>query len=336
VNEGELDIALTDRVPPETCAGCGFDAADYTHEDLLGTLRALAPIWRTTTEGIAAPVLATRPARGVWSAVEYAAHSRDVTAAMGYLLKRALTEDHPILDAPPPQTPQPETPARLLDAVTELDQHVARVQALSSRMGDDGWLRPITLGEDTVDVGWILGHAVHDATHHLHDVGRGLHTLGAGAPRQRGTLVRVSASRGGVPKSELATATIRRRGVLGDHQAERRHHGRAFRALSLWSREVIEALRADGHSVYPGAAGENLTVSGIDWSTIRPGVRLSIGEVQAEISAFATPCAKNAQWFSDGNFRRIEHDLHPGTSRAYAWVLGGGEVSPGDEVVVEP
>jgi len=77
-------------------------------------------------------------------------------------------------------------------------------------------------------------------------------------------------------------------------------------------------------------------VSGVDWSTIRPGVRVQVGGALAEISAFATPCAKNAQWFSDRDFRRIDHNRHPGWSRAYAWVLDGGDVAPGDTVIVEP
>jgi len=53
----------------ETCGQCGFDAAAYTPDDLLGTLRALAPIWRTATEGIDPAILAARPAPDVWSAM---------------------------------------------------------------------------------------------------------------------------------------------------------------------------------------------------------------------------------------------------------------------------
>jgi MOSC domain-containing protein YiiM len=116
----------------------------------------------------------------------------------------------------------------------------------------------------------------------------------------------------------------------------RNEHGRVFQALCLWSADVIDALRAEGHMPYPGAAGENLTIAGVDWSTIRPGVRIAVGDVLAEISCYATPCVKNAQWFSDGNFRRIDQNLHPGWSRVYAWVVTGGTVAPGEIVVVEP
>ena len=222
------------------------------------------------------------------------------------------------------------------DAITELDQNVARLHRRALGLDDDQWDRTVIAGDQELDVQWIVGHAVHDATHHLRDVGRGLATLGAGAPRQKGLVTQVSASSGGVPKRALLHAVIGRRGLEGDQQAERRHHGRPWQAVCLWSAEVIDDLRAEGHSVHPGAAGENITVSGIDWATIRPGVRVQVGTALTEISSFAEPCSKNAQWFVGGNFRRMHHGLHPGWSRAYAWVLDPGAVAPGDAVVVEP
>jgi MOSC domain-containing protein YiiM len=320
----------------ETCALCGFDNAEYTRQDLLGTLRALAPMWRTMTEGMPDRVLSARPAGGTWSAMEYAAHSRDITEAMGRLLHYTLTTDQPRLDGPPPELPDPTPAASISEAITELDQNVARLHSRALGLDDDQWDRTIIAGDQELDVRWIVGHAVHDATHHLRDVGRGLATLGAGAPRQKGLVTQVSASSGGVPKRALLHAVIGRRGLEGDQQAERRHHGRPWQAVCLWSAEVIDDLRAEGHSVHPGAAGENITVSAIDWATIRPGVRVQVGTALTEISSFAEPCSKNAQWFVGGNFRRMHHGLHPGWSRAYAWVLDPGAVAPGDAVVVEP
>ena len=77
-------------------------------------------------------------------------------------------------------------------------------------------------------------------------------------------------------------------------------------------------------------------MSGIDWSTIRPGVHLRIGQVLAEVSAWSTPCKKNADWFLDRDFNRMNHDRHPGWSRAYAWVREPGQITTGDTVIVEP
>jgi MOSC domain-containing protein YiiM len=134
----------------------------------------------------------------------------------------------------------------------------------------------------------------------------------------------------------VKVAEVGDRGLLGDRQADRRHHGRPLQALCLWSVEVIDALRAQGHPIHPGAAGENITLTGIDWTTVRPGTQILLGNVLVEVSAWSTPCAKNAPWFADGDFTRIDHELHPGWSRAYAWVREPGTLRPGDPAIVEP
>src|SRR4029077_4937007 len=41
----------------ELCPTCGFAAGDYDQRDAMGTLRALAPIWRTMTEDLDASAL---------------------------------------------------------------------------------------------------------------------------------------------------------------------------------------------------------------------------------------------------------------------------------------
>jgi len=177
--------------------------------------------------------------------------------------------------------------------------------------------------------------AVHDCIHLLHDLGRDLHAAGAGVPTQQGTVAQLSASGGGVPKAPVDQVVVDVDGVVGDHQANRKHHGRPFQALCLWSAEVIAALQAEGHTVFPGATGENVTVAGIDWASLRGGARLRIGTVLCEVSGWATPCRKIDAWFT-GRSDRIDHERHPGWSRAYAWVLEPGEIRTGDEVVVEP
>jgi MOSC domain-containing protein YiiM len=150
-----------------------------------------------------------------------------------------------------------------------------------------------------------------------------------------GTILQISVSRGGVPKLPLERATVTERGVAGDGHNDRRSHGRPEQALCLWAVEVIEALRAEGHDVWPGCTGENITTSGVDWGNMLPGVRVQLGsEVLVEITDYASPCWKNARWFSDGDIDRINQETHPGSSRVYARVLTGGEIETADPVTV--
>lgn len=146
----------------------------------------------------------------------------------------------------------------------------------------------------------------------------------------------VSLSGGGVPKRAVASAMLTVQGLTGDRQRNRKYHGGPDRAVCLYSLEVIEALRAEGHPIGPGSSGENLTLAGLDWVRMAPGDRLAIGEqVRLELTEYTTPCRLNAQWFTDGDFRRIAHEQHPGWSRLYARVLREGVVKTGDAVVVE-
>jgi MOSC domain-containing protein YiiM len=173
----------------------------------------------------------------------------------------------------------------------------------------------------------------------VEDVVRVLREAGRALPRLRsvsGRVVQLNVSDGGVPKQPVESVRIGMRGVEGDRQAARLHHGRPWQALCLWSLEVIEALQAEGHPIAPGLAGENVTIGGIDWSQMRPGVRLRIGSVVAETSIWSVPCKKNAGWFVGGDFRRIDYTRDRSASRMYAWVVEPGEVRVGDPVVVEP
>ena len=177
---------------------------------------------------------------------------------------------------------------------------------------------------------------VHAGEHQLYAAGRLVHQLRAGAPTMAGVVDRINASDGGVPKQAIDQASVGWRGLAGDRQATRKHHGRPGQAVSLWSAEVIEALAAEGHPIGPGRAGENLTVRGIDWASVRAGTIVEVGDVLLMLTGWADPCSNLRPWFTRGDFRRIDHGRHPGTSRAYASVLRPGVVHAGDAVTVEP
>jgi MOSC domain-containing protein YiiM len=146
----------------------------------------------------------------------------------------------------------------------------------------------------------------------------------------------INVSKGGVPKRPVPEARVTEKGVEGDRQRSRLFHGGPDRAVCLYSLEWIEALRAEGHAIAPGSAGENLTIAGLDWSRLKPGDRLKVGkDVRLEITSYTDPCRQNGCWFKDGNFDRISQKKHPGWSRLYAKVLTEGLVRTGDPVAVE-
>lgn len=146
------------------------------------------------------------------------------------------------------------------------------------------------------------------------------------------TIVQLSISRGGVPKHAILEAEITRAGIAGDVQKHLKFHGGPDRALCLFSLEVIDRLRAEGHPITPGSTGENVTIRGLPWAALDTGARLALGAtVIVEITGLTDPCKQIAGSFLDRQFRRI---VLGGDSRLYARVLAEGTLRPGDPVAV--
>lgn len=141
-------------------------------------------------------------------------------------------------------------------------------------------------------------------------------------------------SKGGVPKLAIDQALVTSAGMEGDKQRDRRYHGGPARALSLYSLELIEQLQREGHPIAPGTAGENVTISGLDWRDVRPGARLSLGEVRIESTSFAAPCKTIRGAFLDEAFIRISEKTNPAWSRAYSRVLNDGLLQVGAAVTL--
>jgi MOSC domain-containing protein YiiM len=146
-------------------------------------------------------------------------------------------------------------------------------------------------------------------------------------------IFQINASQGGVPKLALPQAEVTTTGLTVDRQAHPEVHGGPERALCLYALERILALQEEGHPIYPGATGENLTLVGLDWETLAPGARLRLGdEVEIELTRHTAPCSLIAACFADGDSRRIEQERHPGWSRFYARVRREGSLRVGDRV----
>jgi uncharacterized damage-inducible protein DinB len=138
-------------------------------------------------------VLRRRPGAGVWSALEYLAHTRDAIAVNAWAMNETLVKDHPVLEWPgsgDPSAPADDDPISTTpDAATglaELTANTERVVAKAERTDAGDWHRGATLRggrDEEVDALWFLHHVVHEGVHHLRDVQRGLQQVRAGTGR---------------------------------------------------------------------------------------------------------------------------------------------------------
>jgi len=151
----------------------------------------------------------------------------------------------------------------------------------------------------------------------------------------KGRIFQINSSRGGVPKLAQAEGEVTALGLTGDGHNHPEIHGGPDAALCLFSLERILALQEEGHPIFPGSTGENLTLFGLDWEQIVPGVKLRLGsEVLVQVTQYTTPCKNIRASFMDGNSNRIHAQKYPGWARVYARVLQPGRVRAGDAVEV--
>ena len=151
-----------------------------------------------------------------------------------------------------------------------------------------------------------------------------------------GRVTGLQRSGGGVPKLPVERAVVRAGGMEGDRQAHRRFHGGPQRALCLYSQERLDELAEAGHPVQRGTLGENVTIAGLPWEQVRPGARLTMGTVEAEVTGFTAPCKQIAYAFTDASFVRVGEKVNPGWSRVYVRIVAEGEVAVGDPVHLAP
>lgn len=108
------------------------------------------------------------------------------------------------------------------------------------------------------------------------------------------------------------------------------HAGKWHRQVSLLSHDKIEAFRAKGAEVADGAFGENLVVSGIDFSSLPIGTRFACNEVLLELTQIGKECHSGCEIF-----KKMGDCIMP-REGVFTKVLHGGIISVGDTLVVLP
>ncbi len=150
-------------------------------------------------------------------------------------------------------------------------------------------------------------------------------------------IFQLSISNGGVPKTAVRHAELTKLNLVGDKQRDLKHHGGPMRALCLYSLEHILALQAEGHPIYPGSIGENITIAGLEWTQVVPGSCLQLGKtVRIEITSYAVPCHFIQDSFAQHKISRVADKTNSSWARTYAKVLQTGRLTTGDTVLLEP
>lgn len=170
--------------PPERCEECGWNAGTVTTENAAETVRDLGRRYRAPLTRLLpsdpADVLRQRPDGTTWSALEYAAHVRDVIALWGGALHKLLTDDRPVIARPDPSIADEAAAAgdyNNLDPATTADELAANADRMARKIAvinADQWDRVIVLGDEEMTAMAVVRKVAHEGAHHLLDIGRAL------------------------------------------------------------------------------------------------------------------------------------------------------------------
>ncbi len=106
-------------------------------------------------------------------------------------------------------------------------------------------------------------------------------------------------------------------------------HAGTGRPVSLLPFESFAKLDPSGGGLRPGDFAENITTSGIDFSLVRVGSLIRVGgKVVLEVVQIGKECHENCE------IRRTAGDCIMPREGAFARVVNGGVVRPGDPVVI--
>lgn len=187
-----MGVASADpRCGPPACEECGFDWGSVGPAEVAGAVRAFArryraPLTRFLPGEDGDAMVRARPAPGVWSALGYAAHVRDVFGWYRERIERALAEDRPAFAPIDPGGAAASGRYDDLDPAVLAGEVAAAAEALAvvlDGVPPAGWDRVGLRGDEERSVLTAARGAVHEGTHHLLDIGRGLRAVRAAAGR---------------------------------------------------------------------------------------------------------------------------------------------------------
>ncbi len=172
------------------CDECGFDAAELSPGDAITAVRSFpkryrAPLTRLLPKDDAS-LLRRRPDPVTWSALEYAAHVRDVFGMYASHVRRTLDEDRPELTGFDPDELAESRRYNDQDAGAVADELATNAELLATALEAvpaDAWQRVGLRHGEERSLLVTARRAVHEGNHHLLDIGRSLRAGRDAAPR---------------------------------------------------------------------------------------------------------------------------------------------------------
>lgn len=159
----------------EPCPECGFVAADVDVPRVGDQIRANAALWPVVLAG---PDATRRPDQGTWSAVEYAAHVRDVHAIFAVRVGLMLEQDGPLFPSWDQDVTAVEERYDLADPAEVAPSLLAaaeKVAALYDGVPAEAMSRTGFRSDGSAfTVDSIARYHLHDVVHHAWDVRRQL------------------------------------------------------------------------------------------------------------------------------------------------------------------
>ena len=176
------------------CSECGFSDEGVALEDVPAALRRFgkryrAPLTRFLPGEDGHAVVRARPSAETgltWSALEYAAHVRDVFAWYDGWIRSSLASDGVVAEGP--GADEAAEVGRYNESapeavVEELAANAERLAATFEGLSADQWDRVHMRRDNPRTAAFAARRAVHEGNHHLLDIGRVLRSVREGAVR---------------------------------------------------------------------------------------------------------------------------------------------------------
>lgn len=145
--------------------------------------------------------------------------------------------------------------------------------------------------------------------------------------KMTGKVVAINTSeKKGMRKKPIKEAVIKTNyGIEGDAHASSEWH----RQVSLLALESIKKMQALGLNVKPGDFAENITTEGINLPELPIGTKMTIGEVEAEVSQIGKEChTRCAIYYQAGDCVMPKEGI-------FVKVIKGGKIKEGDIIKIQ-